>query len=200
MNNPPWNKGRAVGQKKPFTPKQVKAIKRMLLKNNEIRNLALFSVGIDTMLRASDLLSLKVSDVMEGGEMKSEFFVRQNKTKSTNLLALQEQTKKILYEFIQTEQKMNNDYLFTADNNKSTPISYGHYTHLIKAWVKEIGLETKNYSSHSIRRTKSSIIYEKTKDIEVVRQLLGHKSLASTSAYLNIQQREALEIAKSIDI
>jgi len=51
-----WNKGKVVGQTRPFTPEEVGMIKQILIKKQEWRDLALFSVGIDTMLRSSDLL------------------------------------------------------------------------------------------------------------------------------------------------
>ncbi len=59
----PWNKGKAVGQKAPFTPEQVYIIRQLLHAEGHLRDLALFNTAIDTLLRASDLLTLKVEDV-----------------------------------------------------------------------------------------------------------------------------------------
>ena len=87
---PSWNKGKSVGQRKPFTPDQVRLIREILRAEGNLRDLALFCVAIDTMLRASDLLKLKVSDVVEGldGKIKSEFPVQQQKTTQPTIVAL----------------------------------------------------------------------------------------------------------------
>jgi hypothetical protein len=58
----PWNKGKSVGQKAPFRPRDVQTIKQILENAGNLRDLALFSVGINTMLRGVDLLALRVED------------------------------------------------------------------------------------------------------------------------------------------
>ena len=60
----PWNYGKAIGQKRPLTPNQVRLIKQILDAEGNLRDLALFSTAIDTMLRGVDLLALTVDDVM----------------------------------------------------------------------------------------------------------------------------------------
>ena len=61
----PWNKGKSVGQKAPFSPRDVQTIKQIVENAGNLRDLALFAVGIDTMLRAVDLLALQVRDVTD---------------------------------------------------------------------------------------------------------------------------------------
>lgn len=61
----PWNKGRAQGQKRVLTVAQVRRVKELLQERHRIRDLALFSVALDTLLRASDLLALRVADVQD---------------------------------------------------------------------------------------------------------------------------------------
>ena len=67
---------------------------------------------------------------------------------------------------------------------------------LVKGWLELLGVVADDYSTHSLRKTKASAIYEATKNVEAVRQLLGHASVAATSAYLGIEQAKALDIAK----
>ena len=77
----PWNKGRAIGQQIPLTPEQVRAIKSLLANSEQIHDLVLFSTIIDSMLRAVDLLAIKVEDVMdEHGHMRGEIDIKQQKT------------------------------------------------------------------------------------------------------------------------
>ncbi len=96
-----WNKGKSVGQKKPFTPDQVKSLKIMMCNQGNLRDLALFSVAIDTMLRSCDLLNLKVADVcFDNGVVREEFQVMQKKTGEGTLVALSDETQKSLKEWI----------------------------------------------------------------------------------------------------
>jgi len=200
---PPWNKGKSVGQRKPFTPDQVRLIREILRAEGNLRDLALFCVAIDTMLRASDLLKLRVSDVMEGfnGKIKSEFPVQQQKTTQPTIVALTPHSQDALVKWIRKSGKLDWDYLFTGlHKSKNRAISDSQYRKLVKTWAKLARLDPGEYSTHSLRRTEASLIYQATNNPEVVRQLLGHASIASTSAYLNVGKKEALEIARRIDI
>ena len=191
-----WNKNKAVGQKKPFSPKQVRLLKDILRSRRLIRDLALFSFGIDTMLRAGDLLSFLVEDVTDHrGKIKEEIAIKQQKTKVSHIVFLCTETRDYLKEWIQHSKKYEDDYLFTPKKSDK-PLSVRWYRNLVKEWVKLLGLDVEQYSTHSLRRTRSSLIYRKTGNIEAVRLLLGQKSVTSTSSYLNIDKQEALQIGK----
>lgn len=191
-----------VGQKKPFTPDQVRLIRSMIEAEDNKRDLALFNCGIDTLLRAVDLLALTVGDVMGfDGRIRDEMTLQQRKTQTSLMVALSPQSQDALRTWIEVAGKSFYDSLFTRlKGNKKAPISTNHYRRLVKRWAEYAHLDSAGYSSHSMRRTKASLVYERTLNIEVVRQLLGHKSVASTSLYLGIGQREALDIAKKIEI
>ncbi len=60
-------------------------------------------------------------------------------------------------------------------------------------------LDEKQFSSHSLRRTKAAAVFQATNNVEVVRELLDHASVSSTSAYLNIGKKKALEIARKVE-
>ena len=202
MKNNVWNKDKIVGQKTPFTPTQIKLIKSILTADNNLRDLALFSTGIDTMLRASDLLKLTVDDVIDyQGNIKEEFLIKQQKTKQANLVMLSAYTQDVLTRWIQQTNKIKGEYIFTGlRKGKDHAISSTQYRRLVKQWAVIARVNPESVSTHSIRRTKASIVYEKTGNIEAVRQLLGQKSVTSTSHYLNISQKEALEIAREIEL
>jgi len=202
MKKQVWNKGKIVGQKAPFSPPQIKLIKSILLAENNLRDLALFSVGIDTMLRASDLLKLTVDDVLDHqDEIKDEILIKQQKTKHGNLVMLSRYSQKILMQWIKKTNKIKGEYLFTGiRKGKDNAISTTQYRRLVKKWAGFARVNPESISSHSVRRTKASIIYSKTGNIEAVRQLLGQKSVASTSHYLNISKKDALEIARQVNL
>ena len=185
-----------AGQKKALTEKEIKRLKRLLKAENSKRDLVLFLTQLDTMLRSSDLLNLKVRDVMDSnGVVQREFSVRQQKTADNQTVRLQEDTRKHLEEYIIEEGKTADDFLFTGRKNTGRPITHAQHTRLVKKWCDWLNLDAARYSTHSLRRTKAAIIYKNTNNIEVARQILGHRSVASTSAYLNISKTDALDIA-----
>jgi len=195
-----WNKGRCVGQMKPLSPDQVGALKHLLEAERNSRDLVLLSTGIDTMLRASDLLKLTVGDVMNfQGQMKDEVQLHQQKTKEGATVGLSPYTQGKLKQWITESLKNLNDFLFTGiRGSKNQRISTRQYQRLVKRWVSLLRLNPDDYSTHSIRRTKASLVYEVTRNAEVVRELLGQKSIASTSHYLGIDRKKALDVARGI--
>lgn len=198
----PWNKGKAVGQKAPFSPQHVQTIKQILANEGNLRDLALFSVGIDTMLRGVDLLTLKVEQVIDHeGEVVEQFPIGQQKTGKGTVVALLPYSRQVLKQWIQASGKLPWQYLFTGvRKNKGKPITTNHYRRLVKRWAAYAKLDGRKFSTHSLRRTKAVVVYQHTHNVEAVRQLLGQSSVAATSAYLGIEQREALEIAKKFEL
>lgn len=74
------------------------------------------------------------------------------------------------------------------------------YARIVDGWLEEIGLDPASYGTHSIRRTKASLIYRRTKNLRAVQILLGHTKLESTVRYLGIEVDDALEIAKQTEV
>ncbi len=68
------------------------------------------------------------------------------------------------------------------------------------SWVTSIGLDSTGYGTHSIRRTKVSIIYRRTKNIRAIQLLLGHTKLESTVRYLGFEVDDALEMAEQTEV
>ena len=190
-------------QKKPLSLKQTKALSKILL--DKPRDRALFHVGIDSMLRSSDLRYLTVDDVTDSqGVVREECSITQQKTKKVVTFNLCETTREALQTWIEVSDKRRDEYLFSSRTKnyggkqlKEQPISQVQYQRLVKGWLESLGVATDDYSTHSLRKTKASAIYDATKNVEAVRQLLGHSSVAATSAYLGIEQAKALDIAKN---
>lgn len=95
---------------------------------------------------------------------------------------------------------MPDDYLFKSSFHDSEHISTRQYNRIFHGWIEKLGLDTSLYSTHSMRRTKAYLIYQKTKNLRVVQLLLGHKKLESTVRYLGIEVDDALEISESIEV
>ena len=194
------------GQRKVFSEEQIRLIKQYLYCRDNlksVRDLALFSFALDTMLRSIDLLKLKVSDVIDkDGNLLEHIEIKQQKTGKSTLVEITKTTAKSLARWIEESEKCYEDFIwtgFTHNKKKSLSISRAAYGNIIKGWVNDIlGIDASDYNTHSLRRTKASMIYEKTQNIEVVRQLLGHSSVAATSAYLNIGKKDALRVAREV--
>lgn len=185
-----WNHGRIIGQKRPLRPKHVWAI----------RELVLFNTAIDSKLRGSDLVRLKVSDVFGAGVVKERVSVVQSKTKHPVRFELTEGTRASLVEWINHPLMTGHQYLWPSRFHDRPHISTRQYARMFKQWVKSIGLEPSAYGTHSMRRTKVAQIYKKTGNLRAVQLLLGHTKMDSTVRYLGVDIEDALSISESVEI
>jgi len=92
------------------------------------------------------------------------------------------------------------NYLFPSRLARSPHISTRQYARIVHQWVAAIGLDSTVYGTHSMRRTKATLIYKRTKNLRAVQLLLGHTKLESTVRYLGIEVDDALEISEQIEI
>lgn len=198
----PSRKGKLQGQKRPFSPDDLRTIRTILSNKKNWRDLALFCVAIDTMLRSSDILSLRVDDITDhDGNVLEQFTHRQSKTGRGVLVGLTTTAQKSVAKWIEEANKMPWEYLFTSyRSSKDKPLTTGHYRRLVKDWAQMVSLDARHYSGHSTRRTKASLVFRKTGNPETVRQLLGHSSIANTSEYLNISAESAVRQGLEIEV
>ena len=187
--------------KKPLNEQQVKILRKMLA-GRRLHTL-LLNLGVDTMLRASDLLKLKTKDVMhESREPKTEVKIKQKKTgKHTLLMPLSENSRDAIKMFL-IDTNMD-DYIFTGQLSHLTrnPITVKQYGRIVKGWMKLLGVEDLDqYASHSVRKCKPTIIFNKTRNIDAVRRLLGQSSVTATSSYIGVTDNSALELARNINV
>jgi len=197
---PAWNKGKYIGQKPPLKLKEVWSIRTHLQLEINHRDLALFNLAIDSKLRACDLVSLFVNDVALNSSVHSRAVVRQRKTGRPVQFEITEQTREALSAWITNSRRQSADYLFPSRTDGTDHLSTRQYARLVSRWVTLIGLDAKLYGTHSIRRTKASLIYRKTGNIRAVQLLLGHSKLESTVRYLGVEVEDALTIAEQIEV
>ena len=196
----PWNKGKLIGQKAPLKLKEIWAIRVRLELSNRIRDLALFNLAIDSKLRACDLVKLKVRDISHGDRISSRAIVMQQKTERPVQFEITEQTRKSISEWLQLATLRSDSYLFPSRLHESPHLSTRQYARIVNEWVEEIGLDPINYGTHTMRRTKASLIYRRTKNLRAVQILLGHTKLESTVRYLGIEVDDALEMAEQTEV
>lgn len=172
---------------------------RLQLKNH-VRDLALFDLAIDSKLRGCDLVKLKVRDVTRGANISKRAIVLQQKTQRPVQFEITKQTREALLSWIQKEELSYDGYLFRSRADKSNHLTTRQYARIVKSWVADIGLNPASYGTHSLRRTKATQIYKRTKNIRAVQLLLAHTKLESTVRYLGIEVDDALEIAERTEV
>ena len=84
--------------------------------------------------------------------------------------------------------------------HRSPHLGTRQYARILDGWVSSVGLDPRGYGTHSLRRTKASLIYRRTKNLRAVQLLLGHAKLESTVRYLGIEVEDALELAEQTDL
>lgn len=196
----PWNKGKVVGQKAPFKLKEVWAIRVRLQMEHRIRELALFDLGIDSKLRGCDLVKLRVRDVCHGEQVASRAMVMQQKTQRPVQFEITPPTREAVLAWIKHAGLKSDDYLFPSRIHGSPHIGTRQYARILEHWVEELGLDPASYGTHSMRRTKVTLIYRRTHNLRAVQLLLGHTKLESTVRYLGIEVDDALEIAEQTEV
>lgn len=196
----PWNKGKLVGQKAPLKVKDIWAIRVRLQIQARTRDLALFDLGIDSKLRGCDLVKLRVRDVCHGDRVAPRAIVLQQKTHRPVQFEIMPSTRDAIEAWIKCAGLRTDDFLFPSRLHGSPHLGTRQYARIVDGWVKEIGLDSAGYGTHSIRRTKPTLIYRRTRNIRAVQLLLGHTKLESTVRYLGIEVDDALEIAEQTEV
>lgn len=196
----PWDKGKLIGQKALRKLRDIWAVRIRLQLRHRTRGLALFNTAIDSKLRACDLVKLKVSDVAHGDQIASRTIVMQQKTHRPVQFEITESTKQALHEWIAAAGLRPDAYLSPSRVSASPHLSTRQYARILHRWVADIGLEGAAYGTHSMRRTKASLIYRRTKNLRAVQLLLGHAKLESSVRYLGIEVDDALEMAEQTEV
>jgi integrase len=92
------------------------------------------------------------------------------------------------------------DFLFPTRIHGSAHLGTRQYARIVDGWAKDLGLDPADYGTHSMRRTKATLISRRTKNLRAVQLLLGHSKLESTVRYLGIEVDDALDIAEQAEI
>ncbi len=196
----PWKEGKLVGQKAPLKPREVWAIRVRLQLAERKRDLALFNLALDSKLRGCDLVSLRVSDVRTGDEIRNRATVNQMKTGKPVQFEIMEQAPEAIQAWCESKAPAQYDWLFPSRKNPRRHLTTRQYARIVNQWVTSIGLQRSAYGTHSMRRTKATLIYRKTGNLRAVQLLLGHTKLDSTTRYLGVEAEDALALSECIEL
>lgn len=197
---PVWNAGRAVGAKRALKPKQIWEIRFYLNQRRRLRDRALFDLAIDSKLRGCDLVRMKIGDVVNGGQVRTRAIVMQQKTGRPVQFELLPDARASLLAWLEQRGGTVDDYVFPSRVDHNGHLSTRHYARLVDEWVTGVGLMQSEYGTHSLRRTKASIIYRVTGNLRAVQILLGHSKSENTVRYLGIDVEDALALAEITEI
>jgi len=196
----PWNKGKLTGAKPPLRPKHVWSIRTKLQIEGRARDLAMFNLAIDSKLRGCDVVAIRVEDVAGGGYTADRATVRQRKTGRPVRFELSEQTRQAVDDYLRATGKRPGEFLFTGRRGPDRNMTTRQYARLVSAWIGSVGLDPRLFGTHSLRRTKATLIYRRTGNLRAIQLLLGHTKIESTVRYLGIEVDDTLAIAEQVDV
>ena len=177
-------------------------IKGNLLKHKNPRDLLLFVLGINTGLRISDLLPLKLIDVKnKEGDPKDYVYLTEKKTHKQRKIILNSEVKKALQIFFTKSNIYDLDtYLFTSEkNDQNKPLSKVRAWQLINGWCRGVGI-LERVGTHTLRKTLGYQMRKSGIAIEVIQEMLGHSSVSVTTRYIGISQEELEQVAKEFTL
>ena len=160
----------------------------------------MFNLAIDSKLRACDLVKLRVNDVYRGDRVSPRAIVMQQKTQRPVQFEITEATRDAVATWINKSGLQTGDFLFPSRIHESPHLSTRQYARIVGSWVRQIGLDPSAYGTHTMRRTKPTLIYRRTRNLRAVQLLLGHTKLESTVRYLGIEVDDALEMAEQTEV
>lgn len=194
----PWNSGRKIGAKRALKPQQVWAIRFWLDRERRLRDRALVDLAIDTKLRGCDVI--KIGDLVTGGVVRNRAIVIQQKTGKPVQFELMEPARGSLLAWLERRGGSVEDFAFPSRTHQADHLSIRQFARLVDEWVTGVGLRREDYGTHSLRRTKASIIYKATGNLRAVQILLGHTKIESTVRYLGVDVEDALALAERTEV
>ncbi len=200
LGRPAWNAGRKVGAKRALKPRQIWAIRFFLDREARLRDRALFDLAIDSKLRGCDLVKLRIGTLVAGSEIRHRAIVVQQKTGRPVQFELMHDARASLLSWFEWRGGTIDDFAFPSRVDHTKHLSTRQYTRLVDEWMSAIGLRREEYGTHSLRRTKASIIYKATGNLRAVQLLLGHTKIENTVRYLGVDIEDALTLAEATEV
>ena len=160
----------------------------------------MFDLAIDSKLRGCDLVSLKIGDVMSAGVIRNRATIIQRKTGRPVQGEIMTETRRSLEAWLARRGGCILDFVFPSRLNERGHLSTRQYARMVDEWVSTVGLDKREFGTHSMRRTKASIIYKSTGNLRAVQILLGHSNIQNTVRYLGVDVDDALTLSERTEI
>lgn len=177
---------------------KIRAVKKVLSSN--ARDLLLFTLGINTGLRISDILDMKCEDVLDSkGNTKQFYEFREKKTGKAKRVPLGKNVQRSLLGYARAEDLKPEDYLFKSRKGKNRPISRQQAWYLLNQAAKLVGLNEK-IGTHTLRKTFGYHAYRRGADLSILQSLFNHSSPSVTLRYIGITQDEMDEVVINLNL
>ena len=196
----PWNAGVNVGPKRSLKPRDIWAIRFYLDEHKRLRDRAMFDLAIDSKLRGCDLVKIRIGDLTSAGTFRDRATVVQQKTGRPVQFEILSEARKSLKAWFDRRGGTIRDFVFPSRIDYLGHLSTRQYARLVDEWVSTIGLDSREYGTHSMRRTKAALIYKATGNLRAVQILLGHTNIENTVRYLGVDIDDALTLSERIEI
>jgi integrase len=181
----PWNKGKLIGARPPLRPKHVWSIRtRLLVEGEYVTSPCLTWLSIASFVAA---MSSRSRSRMLPQTAIQRTVQRYGRTGRPVKFELTDQTRQAVDDYLKAAGKKPGDFLFTGRRGFGQCITTRQYSRLLSEWIASIGLDPKLFGTHSLRRTKATLIYRRTGNLRAVQLLLGHTKIESTVRYLGIE-------------
>jgi site-specific recombinase XerD len=182
--------------------KKIAQIKNLLRGQRSYRNLLLFVVGINTALRISDLLQLKVNHFLdEKGRIKGRFWIKEQKRGKRHEITINQSIRDALSEYLKEFSyiaKEGENFLF-FNPKTNQPIKRGQAWKVITNICADVGLQG-NYGTHSLRKTWGFHARMQGVDLALIMHKLNHESIAYTKRYLGITDEELQAVVQRLNL
>lgn len=183
--------------------RKIESVKKILWSQN-IRDWLLFTLGINSGLRVSDLLKLQIKDVMtEKGKIKDHVLIREKKTGKEKRFPLNKTSHKAIKEYLTSREFEADTYLFESRkkdiSGKPRPISRIQAYEIINHAARDVGIEDP-IGTHTMRKTFGFHAYRNGCSIELLQQIFNHSAPSVTLRYIGITQEDIDEVYFSLEL
>ena len=160
------------------------------------RDALLFRMGINTILRVGDILSLRYCDIYdENGDFRRYLILSEQKTKKEKKIKLNDKIREEIDSYCRHFELDSDDYIFMSHRSPDAPLDRIQAWRILKQAAKECGID--NFGTHSMRKTLAYQIYKETKNLALVMHMLNHQSSKQTMRYIGINQDEMDNVYKN---
>jgi site-specific recombinase XerD len=178
---------------------KIEAMKK-ILRASSLRDELLFTIGINTGLRISDILSLKIGDVRNKKGVVDRLEIVEKKTKKTRIVALNKKTRRLIELYLERERPTarNDEPLFRSQKG-GRAITRQHAHYILNCAAKAVGI-MERIGTHSLRKTFGYFAYKQGTDLAMIQKILNHSSQAETLRYIGITQEQIDEVTTKLDL
>jgi len=178
--------------------KKIVAIKSILKAGKYPRDYLLFALGINLALRVSDLLALKVKDVLDRkGNIVESVHIREQKTNRQTKIMLNRTAKEALEFYFSKDGISNGEEFLFKSLRSNKALDRIRANTLINQWCKEVDLQGR-FGTHTLRKTWGYRARKLGVSIELIQEKLGHRSPAVTRRYIGVTQDEVSNIEEKV--